>query len=423
MIRLYKCAFFFSSIFLISCSGNNNNETKNSERLAEPVGAEVCHRLSEAESLQFAPNDLFMAIYCDDIELFNKALNDENFRFEQINEAEGDSALAVAIKLGREDMIDALLLKAEKKHLWIKNHNDRSYVSLAAEYDMHRALDKIIEIYKERRSLTRDLVSYDFAIIDFEDEFGKNAAHYALSAAMMEKLKVNWRRSLTDFNHPWHRFYFQYDENGNLFLHSAARDQRVYVLNWYADNYCTEQNRREDEEGIFGAMNYVGRHARYTIQDSGLIKNLTKIINIPNNDGDTPIHVAARLGNAESLRFLMSCEQADPSIKNNLGRSPITELLANLDPFQEEIHQSFKDSFDLLTEEADPVWWALMRGNNFRSIMTEPDLSESHMTAIHYAYRLRDRYFINRIPEFAKQAVINGLNMTPEELRRDTLND
>lgn len=420
MTKNPKILLLFAAFFIASCSGTSNES--DSVRMIEPAGSEVCHRMNEAEALTYAPTDLFKAIYCNDQELFNEAFSSLTFRFDQKNEAEGDTPLAVAIKLNRENMVLPLISRAELAELEIKNHRGRSFVSLLAEYDMLEEFDVVVDKFRDQRSMARDILSYDFHKIDFDDDFGRNAAHYALSAAMMDRLRQNWRRSFTDIGaaNPLHRFYYSYDQDENLFLHSAARDQRVYVINWYVDNYCTTNERREDESGLFGGINFFGRQARYAIQDMSvnweITQNLGALINISNLHGDTPLHIAARLGNSESLRFLLACPQVDPSIENDQGRSPIAELLKNIDPFQEEIHESFKDSFNLLLERADPVWWSVMRGNNFRNMMAETDGEQ--MTAVHYAARLADPYFFNKIPDFAKQAVLNEFNTTAEELRR-----
>lgn len=403
-----------------ACSGNGREDE--GSRMQDPAGSEVCYRLSESEALRYAPTDLFKSIYCNDQELFDEALDRSTFRFNQQNVAEKDTALAVAIKLGRDSMVKSLISRVTLEELKIKNHNDRSFISLLAEYDMIESFDEIVRIFRERRSAARDMLSYGFQNIDFPDKFGRNAAHYALSAAMMDRLRENWSRSALNFNNPWHRFFYQYDNDGNLFLHSAARDQRVYVINWYVDEYCTSNKRRDDESGVLGSLNYLGRQARYAVQDLSVHLNLTKnlgfLVNIPNEKGNTPLHIAARLGNSESVRFLMACSQIDPSIKNDFGRYPITELLTNIDPFQENVHTTFKDTFNLLLERADPIWWGVLRGNNFRKMMSDGESEVNGMTAVHYAARLADPYFFDEIPEFVKQGVLNKYNITAEELRR-----
>lgn len=399
-----KTLSLFICSFLAACGSSKTPDSKTHENPNQLLN------LSKEERAIKAPSEPFISIYANDFSTFTDNVNKENFDFKTKN-LEGDTALAVSIKLNRPNMTLRLIEKASLEDLKIKNKNGRSFVSLLVEYNQVNEFDNFVSAYSHYGSLVGNATAFNFYKIDFKDDFGKNSTHYARSKALMSRLYNKWFDGALNIDHAWNNFFYGFDNKGNSFLHSAAASQKTQVLSWYTELFCSGKTREENEYRIA----YVARRLNDYIADTNLIKR--RFINRQNNNGDTALHVAAKLGNNESIRQLFKCAQVDPSILNNQDRPPITELLKSIDPYESKVSENYKKSFNLLYNKTDSIIW-FWNPNTFISILTQKENEGEEMSALHYAARLADPYFFNQLEIYAEEPVYNKNNQTPQDLLR-----
>jgi len=379
------------------------------------------NRLTAEEQQSLAPNDLFKSIFLEEEESFNRHLDAESFDFNQKNDEE-DTALVVAIKLRKSEMVNALLERATKTNFQEPNKNGRSYFSLLVEYDLHESFDRAFDFYKSQAQYGGELW---FRFADFKDEQGRRASFYAKSYAMIDKLENAWFSSVTSVKHYFNTFYFGYDNDGNSFLHMAAKNQNTQVINWYVEKHCGY-----DEWETSSIPTYLTRRLGDFFSEVELSPFRRRFVNVQNDKGDTPLHLAAAEGRVDSINSLMACYQTDPTILNNEKRFPIVELLKSIDPALEVVSEDYKDAFDYLHNVIDPAWYRLNFemswfhsdwslgfnfGNNFRKLVTKKD--RSGWTAIHYSAKIRDPYFWNSLEAYQKIQVRTEEGFTPRQLR------
>lgn len=405
-----------SLLFLISCGDSSKQD-----KIFEHENTNEFYRLTPERQKELAPTDLFKSIYTNSTSDFQEHLTSEDFQFDQLN-AEGDSPLAVAIKLKREEMVLALISKATKKDFLKVNSKGRSYISLVVEHDLLEAFDKAYETYF---SLAQFAGQIRFSKIDFKDDLGRRASFYAKSYSMFDRLEKAWFTSAISLRHYFNSFYYDEDLEGNTFLHLAAKNQNQQVIYWYVENHC---DYREWEESSFPT--YVARRLGDAFGDAEWLPFRRRYINRQNDKGNTPLHVAAKFGRYASLTALQSCYQSDPTILNNQKRVAITELLASIDPSLNNVPENYKKTFSYLSNQVDPVWtradfelsWhssnlnmGFSIGNNFRRLITKKDSSK--WTALHYAAQIRDPYFWNLFSDYQDIKTRNDEGLTPSQLR------
>ena len=159
------------------------------------------------------------------------------------------------------------------------------------------------------------------------------------------------------------------------------------------------------------------RKLKDLVADFDVIKR--RYINRENQVGNTPLHLASSLANHQSIKYLLACDQIDPSILNEDGRPPLSELLSNIDvDSNEKTDESIKISFNLLFDRINPMWlWSFLPNNTFKNtILTKQDVTGN--TALHYAAMISDPYFYNKLKPYMDEPIYNKQNQTPEDLRK-----
>lgn len=380
------CALYVSTL-LTACSDKDEAYTMNSERFGQ---------LTVQEQTFYAPTQLFRAVYMNDESLFDAQLKDSYLDFSKKND-QGDTALAVAIKLRREDFVNRLVEKATFDDLKISNMDNRSYLSLLAEYNYENAFDELGEKYILQIGPLQNVWT-NFPEVDFPDVHGRRAAHYAHTASFMDKLEHYWFYGMLDFSHPWDSFYNHGDETGGNFLHSAAEHGKSEIAAWFVARHCGVFGLEDPNNwGIFQAIGFIARKTTEYFHDIEWDVVRKKHINIPNVDGNTPLHLAAKNGNARTMEFLLSCQQIDPSMRNKSLQSPMTLLLKNIDPQQPVVDDNYKNAFLMLIDQVDPLW-AFLPAMTFKNIVN--DLDTDGFSAIHYAARLQDPFFYEHLKKY-----------------------
>lgn len=398
---------------LVACGDSSEQEA-----IFEHENTEEYFRMTEADQKKLAPTNMFKAIYLNDYLDFQSRLAGDEFDFSQKNDDE-NTALAVALELKREQMVSDLLESASREELLLTNKEGRGYMSLIVEYDLNEIFDKILNLYKAQAYIPSEA---SLSRIDFKDEYGKRATHYAKSYAMMDRLEGAWFSALTAVNHPWSNFYQDTDDEGNTFLHTAARYQNIQVIRWYVEKSCIEYTWEESS-----LVGYAARGIGNAIGDTEWLPFRRRYINKQNDAGDTPLHVAARYGKVKSITGLQACYRVDPTILNEFDRAPIAELLASIDGSAAQVTNSYKESFRYLYGEVDPTWtrmdgevsnfsFGFSVGNNFKRLILLKDTTG--WVSMHYAASMRDPYFWNYMSDFQKISIQTPEGFTPDQLRK-----
>lgn len=393
----------------IGCGDDSDNSyLKNSETFFQ---------LNEEEQAMQAPTQLFRAIYLNDEALFAEQIPNLYLDFKKKN-AEGDTALAVAIKLQRVTFINQMVALATFEDLKTSNKDERSFVSLLAEYNFESAFDIVGEKYLQQSGPIQTLLT-NFSHVDFPDSHNMIAAHYVQSASFLDKLEAFWFYGFADTRHPWNGFYFTQDEHGDNFLMKAAQYNKVEILSWFVNRHCGQWGgESNDWWGIFGIAvrtgTFVSRKGTEYLQDFDYFPIERSYINITNTEGNSALHLAAKNGNARAVELIMQCEQVDPSMQNENGQVALTYMLSQLDPELLIVGQNYKDIFEMLIEQIDPLW-SLIPFNNFNSLVNTTD----HMgfSAVHYAARISDPYFYNAIRKY-EQPTPDGNGIIPRDRQR-----
>ncbi|MCO5113231.1 MAG: ankyrin repeat domain-containing protein [Bdellovibrionaceae bacterium] len=395
MKKLFSIYFMMLtlSVFNFACSDSDSAYLENSEEY---------HQYNEEEKALYAPTLLFKAVYLNDKKLFEEQEPNAYIDFRKKN-IDGDTALAVAIKKQRLDFVLKLISIATFDDLKVPNKDNRSFVSLLAEYDYKEAFDIVGDKYLKQAGPLQSVWA-NFPDIDFADDSGKISAHYVRSASFLDQLETYWFYGVADIQHPWNSFYFSYDDHGDTFLMKAAEYNKVEVLAWFLNKYCggwgTEEN---DWWGIFGWAirngTFLARKGVEYAQDFDYLWFERSYINISNHDGNTSLHLAAQNGNARAVELIMQCEQRDPAMINNDGQYPITFMLSKIDPELTYVDQNYKDIFDMLLDQVDPLWSAVPM-NSFSGLVNGKD--NFNLSAVHYAARIRDPYFYNALRKYVQ---------------------
>lgn len=403
---IYIASVVLLSVTLLSgCSDSDNSYLDNSEKF---------YRLTEQERALYAPTQLFEAVYLNDVNVFENILSSSSFLDFGKKNIEDDTALAVAIKLQRQDFVEKLVAQATFEDLKIANSGGRSFVSLLAEYNYEKAFVTLGEKYTRQIGPLQTALA-NFNQLDFEDDLGRKAVHYAQTASFMDQLEIYWFWGFLDWNHPWDGFYNHTDVHGDNLLHSAAKYDKKEVVSWFVQRHCGEGDWESEEYWLpVRAVSFLFRKSGEYIQDSDFIPIRRKYVNLQNEEGNTPLHLAAINGNVRSIELLMQCLQIDPVLKNNHAQVPLTLMLKSIDPEQEVVDQNYKDAFDMLVEQVDPLW-SFVPMFNFKAYVNEVD--DEGFSALHYAARMRDPYFYDILEKY-ELPTSDGRGVLPRDRQR-----
>lgn len=383
------------TLCLVHC-GNDEDKTyyENSE---------FFYQLSTEDQLKYAPSPLFRVIYQNEVSGFEQAL-EANKEFFTRKNFENDTPLAVAIKLRRSEMIPPLIERMTLEELKTPNANGRSFVSLLAEIDDFRSFEIIQRRYQQRVNVFVNLrPGQYFSNFDFPDDYKRNASHYVQSKIFMDLLWSTWFHRTADSLTIWSKLFWQEDMDENNFLHHAAKYNKFDIIQWYTDRSCGYDWWNKSETFGFKYVKTGLDHILYGLDNLILLLRDSKygpiwrsLINQKNINGNTPMHLAASNGSFESVRALFSCEEMSPVVLNNNDQTPMTYMLSQLDVFENPISGDFKNSFNLLLGQIDPL--NFIPRYNFKYFVNYQDLEGKN--AAHYASRLADKYFFNELSKY-----------------------
>ncbi len=404
-LRIKSFLVVYGALFFLSIAGcaSDKDETYT-------VNSEYFYQLSTVDQQRLAPSSLFRVIYQNDIENLESALNENKDQLAKKNRDDNgqpeDTALAVAIKLRRSEMIPLIIERMTLMELQIPNSEGRSFISLLAETDDYLSFEVIQRRYQNSiNGLLNLSPGQYFSNFDFPDTYGRNASHYAQSKIFMDLLATSWFLRTADSLTIWSDLFWQTDVDGNNFLHTAAKYNRYDVIQWFSDRTCGYDWWEESDTWGFKYVKSGVDHIVYGIdstftflRDSSVFPFWRSLVNNKNIEGNTPMHLAAGFGSFEGARALLNCAEMSPTIYNDRDQFPLTYMLSHMDLFESPISQDFKDIFHLLEDQLEIFnLWNIFY--NFRGHVNHEDTDG--MSAVFYASRLSDKFFYDALIRYS----------------------
>ncbi len=373
-----------------------------------PTNSELS-RMTPEERQAKAPNNAFEGVFEKSPEAVQRVLEDNPTMFLPKNQ-EGKTPLMIAIELRQEAIAMQIARELSIEDLKTSDNEGRGYISYAAEYGHLSLIELIAEKYKGslRFGLAR------FHNIDFLDNNDRNALFYAANASVAKLLKDYWMQWTLTWSTSWtfwSGFYSQKDNLDQNFFHTAASDNRHDLLKWATQELCGE-HLFEGSEFLKGAPSVAGLVLDYlggALQRAPLIPD--DLINSHNLEGNTPLHQAVRNGHVQASQVLMTCRFVNFRAQNNFDRNPLAELLVHIDRNQASVPRNYKRIFDSLIEQRNYI--SLAR-NFLKNMINDEDVEGN--TSLHYAARLKDPYFYNKLKDVGDVYRENDNDETPRGL-------
>lgn len=389
------------SLWLWGCDSNQQEEITH-----DPISL-----MSSEERRERVPNDAFAAVFRRDHEQVLSLLTDQKSLFNTYN-ARGETPLMIALQQKDDPVALAIIEQLTAEELYAKDLTGRGYISYAAAHGSLAAIDALSERYIN--SLKWGVSRY--YNLDFADNKGRHALFYAVHSAAAQRLKDYWMKWTVTYSMSWtflSGFYTQKDKEEKNFFHTAAMDNRFDTLKWGVSQICGDK-LWHDAEILMGTTVYLGQALDWI---EGGLQNLPLIpddlINQQDSEKESPLHLAVQKGHLESAQVLMGCRLTKYTLTNKSGRNPLAELLANIDPNQEQISQRHKDIFSTLLQRQNRyrMWW-----NNLKDIVDQQD--KQGRSAMHWAARLKDSYFYDTLVNIGDPYLKDHSQRTPRDVHQ-----
>lgn len=133
------------------------------------------------------------------------------------------------------------------------------------------------------------------------------------------------------------------DETGNTALHILCLQNKVRLINDLIRS-------SDDVSRVVNAPNHQGNTPLHLAAGTGHTKSIEVLLNCRfvnvnaiNSDGDTPLHIACRMNRLESVKSLVAHEKTDVNAQNISGNSPIH--LASLYYFNSEYQDKDQEEY------------------------------------------------------------------------------
>ena len=236
---------------------------------------------------------LHLAAQVGNSELFKIMLANEQCN-PNIQDASGNTPLHIAAMQGKLDLVRSILLHCEC-NMNLQNNDEQTPLHIAAELG--------------NEDICRLLLANE-ADPNVQDTNGYTAL---CTATYHNRLNVVQTLAACKRCNPNIQDY-----NGNTPLHIAAgKDSEEFCLAILVNKQC-------DLHVVNGVGSTV-LHTACSQASSDVVKVLItdKILNLADDDGNTPLHLAVGNGNEETCNLLLSNEQCDTSVKNKHLHTPL----------------------------------------------------------------------------------------------------
>lgn len=296
-------------------------------------------RMSLEERQNLAPNELFQAIYENDLAKVQSVIETSPHLIGEQNSELKELPLATAIRLRYKDIAVYLAETTPLKMLTLPNAQNESLMFLASRFGLPEVITKMGERSFHNHSIQ---LVYGVDDLDYPDLLGRKALHVAANRLVVEALAQEHTRGYMKI--PYLGLYIYEDHQHQNFLHSAAAEGRSDVLLWATENFCGEE-LKDNENPLASAVGHLTLWPTRTFQTYFPWK--TSIMDHPINYLDSqqrsPLHYAAEKAHLESILALGSCQWIDYDRADKEGNLAINLFLQSLDPQQKEIPEKQRD--------------------------------------------------------------------------------
>ena len=360
-------------------------------------------RLSPQEQKDLAPNELFQAIYSGNIDEAKALASSESQLLEETNSANGDTPVGVAIKLKEVKIAKMLINKLSPESLKHINNNWETYIYLASQTGLVEIIESLSNKYE---SYLSGLEFYDFADIDRPNILGERALFVALNQETARSLAEFWFKGIFNYKHPFNDFFHHRNIFDETFLFKAAADNRFEVINWARNIFCGDNSWQAEDKNL--PQNFFGSLWNFFVDLQIARDNIFNRVNI---SGDSPLHIAIRQQKPEATTAITQCEELDFGIQNNIGHSPMIESLAAIDTLNKESNESSKRIFNSVFDKKTRLWAWIDDTSYYVNLADEDGNS-----ALHWAARLADPYYYNKLTPHGDIYLKNTHGQTPAHL-------
>ncbi|XP_058078724.1 uncharacterized protein LOC131227017 [Magnolia sinica] len=259
-----------------------------------------------------------------------------------------------------------------------------------------------------------DLANGNLDILRSMAPQGNNILHITASAAIEEDKYIDFVRetmcrcpSLID----------QANDHGDTPLHCAARTGKVGIFNLLMGQVDCTSLRRINNMGNTVLIEAITNRRKevvkklleidHSINDSAQLEEMKVLIRMTDNDSQNALHHAARQNDNESIaRQLLDIEPLLAYVLNNDGDSPlhIAATFGSADTFEllvkkspdaiEQLDQSGRNAFQIsaMSGWCDPIAWTWRSSPQLHSAIKEADKkygnSLLHLAVIHHNIKL-----------------------------------
>ena len=365
-------------------------------------------QLSPKEKEEIITSDLFLAVVNNrPIEEIDKILSSTGLSITSVNKRE-DTILGVAIQFKHENLAISLLEKYQCINLKHQNKKGESYIYLSAKYGYEELIHRIAGKCYENNMF--DFIDYEFSDLDPETENGEIAIHVALNGSVAGALHYEYSKGT--FEYLWFTFYKK-NKNGEIFLHTAVKDNRINTIEWAVRTYCDEGEWEKSDSDWKQIPSSVWHQSWNWLQTHTF--NVDQLMNEQDVEENTALHLAAHLLDIPNIRLLSSCRWMDFLVENKEGNIALQVFLLKLDPTLRIHSQQIKETFEfLVSKETDLKEWLI------NTATTVDHQNEKEDSSLHISARLADPYFYNYLKKFGNLYLKNKAGITPAEIFEST---
>lgn len=397
---VFRIFFSVTALMLAACGSAKEDFG------SQPPAQERSVEIPAEQRAQVLPNRAFQAVYNSNGSELESSIAGDPASLKAQN-AEGDTPLGLALKLGHRVVAERLVRAAPVEDLFHLNRNGESYIYLAALSGFDGIITQIADAYYNSLGT---LQGYDFGDLDQPNSAGRRALFVAKDRVVAEALKVQYYRGLLD--RPFWKFALASDNQARSFLHAAAEDGRNDIIVWAAEHTCAPGSWESSDSAWFSypatILNYGWRGLQtHLLGDWDIPSDL--VFNRRDEAYMTALHVAVANKRWGSVRALASCRWLDYDLTDAAGDTPLHAFLKSLNPFRRQQDADVHEAFQFLLAQNTTL--------RLRTPASRVNRVNNHgNSALHLAAKLSDPYFYNQLAAIGDIYKLDAAGNTAESL-------
>lgn len=373
--------------------------------------------MSARERAETLPNDLFVAVLNENVPRIQQLITQSPGLLRQENVALRDRPLGFALRRGLRSVTLLLLRHMPQEDHAYQNQNGESYAFLAARSG---DLPVLQELATQLMAATRFKPSYLFAQVDPPDNQGRPAHFVARDSTVLRFLHQEYQKNYVPIWGGW--WFFTYEDNqGRSFLHWAAHENRTEVVSWAVQRFCHARTVRDPSWWSVSSWwtwfrrqtDQLGLYANFVVGDISLLSNT--YVNRTDNEGLTPLMLAARHRSLQSMDALVACPWVNTELRDHQRNTTLHHFVRGLDPREARQPDFVMRSLRRLVEtETCGLRRCFGRNSLLRAANADGE------TAAHLAARLNDPQVLDYLQGMFPVQERNDSGQTPADIRVNT---